>query len=115
MLTSYYHRNVSPRILVTPGLECLEPLLRRYMDMDVCTRCPNTDSSLKYIQDKYRISLSGVNATQLNRAIAHGAENGMFTLPKGPSGKVKLAVKASKSSKTKEVIACDITHYYVSL
>ena len=40
--------------------------------------------------------------SQLNRAIAHGEKSQYFLLPKGPSGKVKLAPKA-KASASKEV------------
>ncbi|KZT03498.1 uncharacterized protein LAESUDRAFT_659398 [Laetiporus sulphureus 93-53] len=47
----------------------------------------------KFISEKYKIDIDGVNASQLNRAIAHGASSGVFALPKGPSGKVKLAPK----------------------
>lgn len=50
--------------------------------------------------------MSGLNLSQLNRAIAHGQEEGIFTLPKGPSGKVKLAPKkvvATTAAATKEV------------
>ena len=42
---------------------------------------------------------------QLNRAIASGTEGGLFLLPKGPSGKVKLAPKA-KADASKEVCTC---------
>jgi hypothetical protein len=44
--------------------------------------------------------MSAQNLSHLNRAITHGADNGLFVLPKGPSGKVKLA---PKTSSTKEV------------
>lgn len=47
--------------------------------------------------------MNGLQTSQLNRAIAHGAEEGMFALPKGPSGKVKLAPKAKAATATKEV------------
>ena len=60
--------------------------------------------------------MNAAAASQLNRAIAHGAEKGTFVLPKGlslypqfnnlfnmiplgPSGKVKLAVKDSDAAK----------------
>lgn len=39
----------------------------------------------------------------LNRAIAHGAEKGDFVLPKGPSGKVRLAPKVKANTSSKEV------------
>lgn len=42
------------------------------------------------------------NVSLLNRAIAHGESTNMFVLPKGPSGKVKLAPK-DKASASKEV------------
>ena len=50
------------------------------------------------------------NLYQLNRAITSGAEKNIFQLPKGPSGKVKLAPKRPKAvaeeeeeTQTKEV------------
>ncbi|KAF5387105.1 hypothetical protein D9615_001869 [Tricholomella constricta] len=48
----------------------------------------------KFVEDKYRIALDHAAAGQLNRAITSGSEKGTFLLPKGPSGKVKLAPKA---------------------
>ena len=49
--------------------------------------------------------MNGLNTSQLNRAISHGATEGVFSLPKGLSGKVKLAPKkvAAKETATKEV------------
>ncbi|KAG6866099.1 hypothetical protein C0991_008851 [Blastosporella zonata] len=47
----------------------------------------------KYAEDKYQLESTAANIYQLNRAITTGAEAGIFTLPKGPSGKVKLAAK----------------------
>lgn len=46
--------------------------------------------------------MNGLNLSQLNRAITHGADAGTFLLPKGPSGKIKLAPK-SKPAASKEV------------
>ena len=57
----------------------------------------------KYAEEKYNIDVIGVNLSQLNRAITSGAEGGLFYLPKGPSGKVKLAPKVKAASATKEV------------
>lgn len=49
--------------------------------------------------------MTGLNLSQLNRAITSGTEGGIFLLPKGPSGKVKLASKAKPlTSASKEVI-----------
>ncbi|KAI0646892.1 hypothetical protein C8Q79DRAFT_593150 [Trametes meyenii] len=48
----------------------------------------------KFVSEKYGLdATSAVNTSHLNRAIANGAEEGIFALPKGPSGKVKLAPK----------------------
>ncbi|KAJ2917593.1 hypothetical protein MD484_g2779, partial [Candolleomyces efflorescens] len=52
----------------------------------------------KYAEEKYQMDLSGTNIYQLNRAIATGVEGGVFVLPKGPSGKVKLAPKAKTAA-----------------
>lgn len=56
----------------------------------------------KYAEETYGLEVAGINLSQLNRAIASGAEGGLFLLPKGPSGKVKLAPKV-KASASKEV------------
>jgi len=48
----------------------------------------------RYAEEAYKIDMTGLNISQLNRAITSGAEGGIFLLPKGPSGKVKLASKA---------------------
>ncbi|KAF5324855.1 hypothetical protein D9611_004278 [Ephemerocybe angulata] len=47
----------------------------------------------KYVEEKYKIQFGAAQTTQLSRAIANGAEKGTFVLPKGPSGRVKLAPK----------------------
>ena len=64
------------------------------------------DHPYQFVEEKYKIDMNGLQTSQLNRAIAHGAEEGMFQLPKGPSGKVKLAPKnkpAAAAAATKEV------------
>ncbi|TEB36110.1 hypothetical protein FA13DRAFT_1752783 [Coprinellus micaceus] len=55
----------------------------------------------KFVESKYHIELNATAASQLNRAITSGSDKGIFNLPKGPSGKVKLAPKA-KSDAAKE-------------
>jgi len=52
----------------------------------------------KYAQETYKLEPTGPALYQLNRAIASGVEVGLFVLPKGPSGKVKLAPKVPKIS-----------------
>ncbi|KIK08143.1 hypothetical protein K443DRAFT_663466 [Laccaria amethystina LaAM-08-1] len=57
----------------------------------------------KYAEETYKVEVTGTNLYQLNHAISTGAENGIFVLPKGPSGKVKLAsTKATKAGGSKE-------------
>ena len=53
----------------------------------------------QYIEEKHKLTITGLNLSQFNRAISSGAEDGTFALPKGPSGKVKLAAKKSAPSK----------------
>ncbi|KAH9029552.1 hypothetical protein EDB84DRAFT_1496201 [Lactarius hengduanensis] len=50
----------------------------------------------KFVEEKYRLEIGNAQITQLSRAIAVGAEKNVFSLPKGPSGRVKLAPKAPK-------------------
>lgn len=60
--------------------------------------------------------MTGLHTSQLNRAIASGAEEGIFALPKGSSGKVKLAPKV-KPAPAKEVrlfLACIVRLLTVS-
>ncbi|KAG9318431.1 hypothetical protein JVU11DRAFT_522 [Chiua virens] len=45
----------------------------------------------KFVDSKYHLPMNAAATNQLNRAIAHGMHSGNFVLPKGPSGKVKLA------------------------
>lgn len=45
----------------------------------------------KFVDSKYHLEMNPLASSQLNRAIHHGADKGTFILPKGPSGKVKLA------------------------
>jgi hypothetical protein len=47
----------------------------------------------KFVENKYHIDLNPLTASHLNRAITSGSVKGIFLLPKGPSGKVKLAPK----------------------
>lgn len=45
----------------------------------------------KFVKFNYQLAMSATTTNQLNRAITAGTEKGNFVLPKGPSGKVKLA------------------------
>ncbi|KAF5391337.1 hypothetical protein D9757_002044 [Collybiopsis confluens] len=56
----------------------------------------------KYAEEKYKLQMNNAHLSQLNRAISHGAETGIFLLPKGPSGKVKLPPKNKSSAESKE-------------
>ncbi|KAI9566477.1 hypothetical protein HD554DRAFT_2116212 [Boletus coccyginus] len=47
----------------------------------------------KFVDSKYHFPMNAAATSQLNRAITHGTHSGNFVLPKGPSGKVKLAPK----------------------
>jgi histone H1/5 len=67
----------------------------------------------KYVEEQYNLQIGNAQNTQLARAIATGAEKGIFVLPKGPAGKVKLPPKnvrpvdtsASKENKPAKVVA----------
>jgi len=50
----------------------------------------------KFVEEQYRLVIGNAQITQLSRAIAVGAEKNIFSLPKGPSGRVKLAPKTPK-------------------
>ncbi|KAI0035953.1 hypothetical protein K488DRAFT_76293 [Vararia minispora EC-137] len=68
----------------------------------------------KYAEEKYKLDLTGTRLSQLNKAIVRGVDDGIFVLPKGPSGKVKLAPKTKPATETKEVNALD-THICLQL
>ncbi|KAF9009419.1 hypothetical protein BDQ17DRAFT_1060734 [Cyathus striatus] len=61
----------------------------------------------KFVETKYKIEFGAAQNTQLARAITTGAEKGIFVLPKGPSGRVKLSPKskAPDASASKEPAA----------
>ena len=61
------------------------------------------------IQDRYGLDATNdkVESSRFTRAIQNGVEDGTFALPKGPSGKVKLAPKP-KPEPTNEVCASHI-------
>lgn len=44
---------------------------------------PCIDGLPQYVETKYHLYINASAASQLNRAIAHGAEKGAFVLPKG--------------------------------
>ncbi|KAJ7219128.1 hypothetical protein GGX14DRAFT_695373 [Mycena pura] len=58
----------------------------------------------KFVETKYKLSIGTAQNTQLSKALATGSEKNFFVLPKGPSGRVKLAPKAKSAdaSATKE-------------
>jgi len=45
----------------------------------------------KFIESRYGLEMSGLTISNINRAIINGEKKGVFVLPKGASGKVKLA------------------------
>ncbi|KAG9126374.1 hypothetical protein FRC07_003680 [Ceratobasidium sp. 392] len=53
----------------------------------------------KFLEEQYKIDITPSHITNINRAIARGAETNVFSLPKGPSGKVKLASKKATEAK----------------
>ncbi|KAJ7922580.1 hypothetical protein B0H13DRAFT_1456410, partial [Mycena leptocephala] len=55
----------------------------------------------KFAEDKYKLSTPS-HVSQLNRAIIHGVETGVFVQPKGPSGCVKIPPKRARTE-SKEV------------
>ncbi|KAJ7905313.1 hypothetical protein B0H14DRAFT_2490055 [Mycena olivaceomarginata] len=52
----------------------------------------------KFAEDQYNLDATPAHISQLNRAIASGVEGGVFVLPKGPSGCVKLAPKTPRDA-----------------
>ena len=61
----------------------------------------------QFAEETYQVEVSGTNLYQLNRAISSGATAGVFALPKGPSGKVKLAPKKKPTSDDEVCDDCD--------
>ncbi|KAM5542596.1 hypothetical protein V8D89_003557 [Ganoderma adspersum] len=50
----------------------------------------------KFVEDNYKLDIGNAQITQLSKAITSGAEKGVFVLPKGPSGRVKLPPKTTR-------------------
>ncbi|EPQ58404.1 hypothetical protein GLOTRDRAFT_137127 [Gloeophyllum trabeum ATCC 11539] len=56
-----------------------------------------------FVEEQYKLEIGNAQNTQLSKAIATGVDKGDFVLPKGPSGRVKLAPKTkTDTSATKE-------------
>ena len=62
---------------------------------------PGADVSVgaEFMESRYGLEMTSLTVANINRAILKGQEKGVFELPKGPSGKVKLA----KAAEDKEV------------
>ncbi len=54
---------------------------------------------VEFMESRYGLEMTSLTIANINRAILKGQEKGVFELPKGPSGKVKLA----KAAEDKEV------------
>ncbi|KAJ7793737.1 hypothetical protein B0H14DRAFT_3159464 [Mycena olivaceomarginata] len=50
-----------------------------------------------FAETKYKLSIGAAQNTQLSKALVAGSEKIIFVLPKGPSGRVKLAPKAKSA------------------
>ncbi|KAJ7694207.1 hypothetical protein B0H17DRAFT_932149 [Mycena rosella] len=57
----------------------------------------------KFVESTYKLSIGTAQNTQLSKALATGSEKNIFVLPKGPSGRVKLAPKGPADASAKEV------------
>lgn len=56
----------------------------------------------RFIEESYGLEMNKQTLSNISKAIVTGSEKGKFVLPKGTSGKVKLAPKP-KPSESKEV------------
>jgi linker histone H1 and H5 family len=59
----------------------------------------NAPVDAEFMESRYGLEMTSLTIANINRAILKGQEKGVFELPKGPSGKVKLA----KAAEDKEV------------
>ncbi|POW12554.1 hypothetical protein PSTT_04297 [Puccinia striiformis] len=59
----------------------------------------------KYLAFRFKVLDTPSNIARLNKAITKGAEKGIFALPKGASGKVKLAKTVPEPKAPKPVLA----------
>jgi hypothetical protein len=62
-------------------------------------RCADASAGVEFMESRYGLEMTSLTIANINRAILKGQEKGVFELPKGPSGKVKLA----KAAEDKEV------------
>ncbi|PPQ79850.1 hypothetical protein CVT26_012601 [Gymnopilus dilepis] len=56
----------------------------------------------RFVESKYKLEIGAAQNTQLAKAITTGVEKGVFVLPKGLSGRVKLAPKSKQNDSAKE-------------
>ncbi|KAJ7805351.1 hypothetical protein B0H14DRAFT_3485223 [Mycena olivaceomarginata] len=52
----------------------------------------------KFVESKYKLTIGNAQNAQLSKALTTGTEKNIFVLPKGPSGRVKLAPKAKPAN-----------------
>lgn len=62
-------------------------------------RSADASVDVEFMESRYGLEMTSLTIANINRAILKGQEKGVFELPKGPSGKVKLA----KAAEDKEV------------
>ncbi|KAF8352300.1 hypothetical protein F5887DRAFT_1171926 [Amanita rubescens] len=56
----------------------------------------------KFVEQTYKMEMTPAQNAQLSKALGTGSEKGVFVLPKGPSGRVKLAPKTKTDTSAKE-------------
>ncbi|KAI9456264.1 hypothetical protein BJY52DRAFT_1224323 [Lactarius psammicola] len=72
------------------------PQIKKFAPISCNYLISQTQTYFRFVEEKYKLEIGNAQITQLSRAIAVGAEKNVFSLPKGPSGRVKLAPKAPK-------------------
>ncbi|KAH8983708.1 hypothetical protein EDB86DRAFT_3106270 [Lactarius hatsudake] len=72
------------------------PQIKKFAPISCNYLISETQRYFRFVEEKYKLEIGNAQITQLSRAIAVGAEKNVFSLPKGPSGRVKLAPKAPK-------------------
>ncbi|KAH9174213.1 hypothetical protein EDB89DRAFT_1953778 [Lactarius sanguifluus] len=72
------------------------PQIKKFAPISCNYLIAETQRYFRFVEEKYKLEIGNAQITQLSRAIAVGAEKNVFSLPKGPSGRVKLAPKAPK-------------------
>ena len=77
------NRSASLPTLKTPAKAYPAPTLRSVFLRSCLNSMADLNPLIRYVEEQYKLQIGNAQNTQLARAIATGAEKGIFVLPKG--------------------------------